>query len=356
MIIKMKFNKLILILILNLVFNFNNFIICLNDGGGGGGGGENNSGNNGINNNENNCQSYLSKYLNEKCVQFSIVGIDSENLNQESLKGNLKLLEDQQILIPVGNIINSLNSNLKTFCNNKGLLQPISDHLKIKDFKLLTNGTIKINDLYSQLNCLNSDIINFKLNNFSYLFSLKGFQECQNIMNIGEPCNQNKNNSDGGSSGSNNNDNNGNLLSPISQSNLPKSLPLCQPRDNPLESNYCPGSFESIEKNGGNFNIILNVSIVLKGLDKFGDNYYQHKVIVTNHESYAVKDVRIHSLQFLQYVPYHPRYPNGDFLVPKSSSLLGSGKEYTFIFNCTHQYPSLSVVNLVRGIPPPQYS
>ncbi|EAL64211.1 hypothetical protein DDB_G0286373 [Dictyostelium discoideum AX4] len=336
----MKFNKIVLILILNLVFYFNNFIICFNDGGSGGG--ENIEKNN-------YCQTYLSNYLNEKCVQFSIVGIDSENLNQESLKGNLKLLEDQQILIPVGNIINSLNSNLKTFCNNKGLLQPISDHLKIKDFKLLTNGTIKINDLYSQLNCLNPDIINFKLNNFSYLFSLKGFQECPSILNIGEPCNQNKNNGDGS-------DNDG-LLSPISQSNLPKTLPLCQPRDNPLESNYCPGSFETIEKNNGKpFDILLNVSIVSKGLDKFGDNYYQHKVIVTNHESYGVKDVRIHSLQFLQYVPYHPRYPNGDFLVPKSSSLLGSGKEYTFIFNCTHQYPSLSVVNLVRGIPPPQYS
>ncbi|KAM9957958.1 hypothetical protein ACTFIW_012934 [Dictyostelium discoideum] len=50
-----------------------------------------------------------------------------------------------------------------------------------------------------------------------------------------------------------------------------------------------------------------------------------------------------------------PDYPN-TLDIPKSSSLLGTGKEYTFIFNCTHQYPSLSVVNLVRSIPPPQYS
>ncbi|KAN0040273.1 hypothetical protein ACTA71_012163 [Dictyostelium dimigraforme] len=346
----MKFNKIVLILFL---FYFN-FVNCFNEGdnNSSSGGSDNNFGNN----NTGDCQLYLSNFLNEKCVHFSIVGIDRENLNQESLKGNLKLLSDEQILVPVGNIINSLNSNLKTFCNNKGLLQPISDHLKIKDFKLLTNGTIKINDLYSQLNCLNPEMINFKLNNFSYLFSLKGYQECPSILNIGEPCtpNNNKNNNN-----NNNNDNseNDNLLSPISPSNLPKNLPLCQPRDNPLESNYCPGSFQSIERNNGKpFNIILNISIVAKGLDKFGDNYYQHKVIVTNHESYGVKDVRIHSMQFLQYVPYHPRYPNGDFLVPKSSSLLGSGREYTFIFNCTHEYPSLSVVNLVRGVPPPQYS
>ncbi|KAN0042198.1 hypothetical protein ACTFIV_004757 [Dictyostelium citrinum] len=340
----MKYNKIILILILNLIFYFNNFIICFNDG-------ENSVGNfgNGIGN-ENDCQSYLSNYLNDRCIQFSIVGIDSENLNQESIKGNLKLLEDQQMLVPVGNIINSLNSNLKTFCNNKGLLQPIADHLKIKDFKLLTNGTIKINDLYSKLNCLNLDIINFKLKNIFYLFSLKGFQECPNILNIGEPCSQNKINNESS-------ENNDGLLSSISPSNLPKNLPLCQPRDNPLESNYCPGSFQSIEKNNGKpFNIILNISIEAQGLDKFGDNYYQHKVVLINHESYGVKDVRIHSMQFLQYVPYHPRYPNGDFLVPKSSSLLGSGRDYTFIFNCTHPYPSLSVVNLVRGVPPPQYS
>ncbi|KAK5580315.1 hypothetical protein RB653_000331 [Dictyostelium firmibasis] len=336
----MKFNKIVLILFLKVIFYFNSFISCYNDGGG-----SSSSSSSSIGNNEGsggNCESYLSNFLNEKCVHFSIVGIDSENLNQESLKGNLKLLEDEQILVPVGDIINSLNSNLKTFCNKKGLLQPINDHLKIKDFKLLTNGTIKINDQISHLNCLNFDIINFKLNNYSYLFSLKGYEECPNILNIGEPCTQENNNSE-----------NDSILSPIS----PNKLPICQPRDNPLESNYCPGSFQSIEKNNGKpFNIILNVSIVSKGLDNFGDNYYHHKVIVKNNESYGVKDIRLHSIQFLQYIPYHSRYPNGDFLVPRSSSLLGPGREYTFVFNCTHPYPSISVVNLVRGIPPPQYS